>query len=204
MRGDGKRRPEFGAEVRGGIDQRLCRAGCSAPAARAQRQLCPIDRITGATWSAPVSSTTDFVAMDRVLGNDRVNNAPRSRWTRPEDRTTATLYITYANNSNLDGADVMFQRSTNQGTSFSRADPSRQPAGHGSRAVVSVGDSRFDVGPCCMSSYYDQGGAATGDLTETMYVFSDDGGVDVQQADAADRPAVSRRARQRHRAAEYR
>jgi len=130
----------------------------------------------GVTWSAPVSVVSDFVAMDQVLGNDRVNNAPSLAVDTSGGPNNGNIYLTYANNNNLDGADVMFQRSTNQGTTFSapiRLDsrPGTDRAQWFPWATVDSTSGRLYV------FFYDQGTAATGDLTETMYVFSDDGGV---------------------------
>ena len=52
--------------------------------------------------------------------------------------------------------------------------------------------------------YYDQGIATCGDLTETTYTCSDDGGAHWSRAGAADRPAVPGRLGQRHRPTEPR
>ncbi|HKC54723.1 MAG TPA: Ig-like domain repeat protein [Vicinamibacterales bacterium] len=130
----------------------------------------------GVTWSAPVSVASDFVAMDEVLGNDRVNNAPSLAVDTSGGPNNGNIYLTYANNNNLDGADVMFQRSANQGTTFSapiRLDsrPGTDRAQWFPWATVDSTSGRVYV------FFYDQGAATTGDLTETMYVFSDDGGV---------------------------
>jgi hypothetical protein len=129
----------------------------------------------GVTWSAPVNLATDFVAMDQVLGNDRVNNAPSLAVDTSGGPNNGNVYVTYANNSNLDGADVMFQRSVDQGISFSvpvriNSRPGADRAQWFPWATVDSTSGRLYI------FYYDQGGATTGDLTETMYVFSDDGG----------------------------
>jgi hypothetical protein len=131
----------------------------------------------GATWSAPVSLASDFVAMDEVLGNDRVNNAPSLAVDTSGGPNNGNIYVVYSNNSSLDGADVMFQRSTNQGAAFSaptirlNSRPGADRAQWFPWATVDSTSGRLYV------FFYDQGGAATGDLTETMYLFSDDGGV---------------------------
>ena len=130
----------------------------------------------GVTWSGPGNLANDFTAMDEVLGNDRVNNAPSLAVDTSGGPNNGNLYVTYANNNNLDGADVMFQRSTNQGVTFSapirlNSRPGADRAQWFPWATVDSTSGRLYI------FFYDQGGATTGDLTETMFLFSDDGGV---------------------------
>jgi hypothetical protein len=130
----------------------------------------------GVTWSAPISLVTDFVTIDEIPGNDRVNTAPSLAVDVSGGPGNGNLYLAYANNNNLDGADVMFQRSTNQGLTFSapvriNSRPGADRAQWFPWATVDSTSGRLYV------FFYDQGAATTGDLTETMYVFSDDGGV---------------------------
>lgn len=130
----------------------------------------------GVTWSAPVNVANDFTAMDEVLGNDRVNNAPSLAVDTSGGPNDGNIYLAYANNNNLDGADVMFQRSTNQGTTFSapiriNSRPGADRAQWFPWATVDSTSGRLYI------FFYDQGSATTGDLTETTYVFSDNGGV---------------------------
>jgi hypothetical protein len=73
----------------------------------------------GETWSAPVDITNPFFTMDQVLGNDRVNTSPSLAVDNSGGPFAGNLYVVYANNNNRDGADVAFQRSTDQGGSFS-------------------------------------------------------------------------------------
>ena len=47
----------------------------------------------GATWSAPVSITSDFLTMDLVLGNDRSNNSPSMAVDRSNSRHRGNIYI---------------------------------------------------------------------------------------------------------------
>jgi len=69
----------------------------------------------GANWSAAVNLTTNFFTMDQVLGNDRVNTSPALA----VDNNNGNIYLVYANNSNHDGSDIAFQRSTDGGLTFS-------------------------------------------------------------------------------------
>ena len=129
----------------------------------------------GATWSAPVSITSTFTTMDLALGNDRSNNSPSMAVDRSSSRFRGNVYVVYANNSSLDGADIAFQMSSDEGQTFSPpilldsrpgADrPQWYPA-----ISVDSATGRIHV------FYYDQGIASSGDLTEVSHLFSDDGG----------------------------
>lgn len=73
----------------------------------------------GVTWSAPASIANDFVTMDYVLGNDRINNNPSLAVDKSSGPFSGNVYVVYSNNNSRDGADIAFQRSINGGTTFS-------------------------------------------------------------------------------------
>jgi hypothetical protein len=124
----------------------------------------------GETWSTPANTSADFVEMDQVLGNDRINTSPSLAVGRGGE-----IYLVYASNSNLDGADVVFQRSTDGGMTLSAPVLVNAAPGH-DRAqwfpwVTTDGRSgRVYV------FYYDQGIATSGDLSEVSVTWSDDKG----------------------------
>jgi BNR/Asp-box repeat len=124
----------------------------------------------GQTWSAPTNTSAPFLTMDQVLGNDRVNTSPSLAVGRNGD-----VYLVYADNDNLDGADIVFQRSTDGGQSFSA--PVLVNAAPGTDRPqwfpwVATDDHSGRV----YVYYYDQGVAATGDLSEVSVTWSDDHG----------------------------
>ncbi|MBV9269122.1 MAG: exo-alpha-sialidase [Acidobacteriaceae bacterium] len=130
----------------------------------------------GDTWSAPRNLTTDFLTVDQVLGDDRVNTNPAAAVDTSSGPFKNNVYIVYANNDSGDGADVMMQRSTDGGKTFSRARAINRAPGQDREqwfpyVTVDQNTGRVYV------FYYDQGVAASGDRTQVAYTFSDDGGV---------------------------
>ncbi len=129
----------------------------------------------GATWGAPVNLTSDFLTMDQVLGNDRVNNFPSLAVDASPGSFSGSVYAVYSNNNSRDGADVAFQRSTNGGVTFSapiflNAKPGADRAQWFPYVTVDRSTGRVWV------FYYDQGAATSGDLTQVTYLYSDTGG----------------------------
>jgi len=129
----------------------------------------------GATWQAPIEVSNEFFSMDQVLGNDRVNNFPSLAVDNSRGGNRGAIYLVYANNNSGDGADIVFQKSTDQGVSFStpieiNASPGQDRAQWFPWVTVDNLTGRVHV------FYYDQGIDKTGDLTEVSYVYSDDGG----------------------------
>ena len=113
--------------------------------------------------------------MDQVLGNDRVNSNPSMAVDNSGGRYRGNVYVVYSNDNSLDGADVVFQKSTDGGVTFSpgiqiNSRPGADRAQWFPYVTVDTRTGRVFV------FYYDQGIAKSGDLTETTYVFSDDGG----------------------------
>jgi hypothetical protein len=124
----------------------------------------------GETWNATVNLGAEFMAADQVLGNDRVDNSPSL-----EVGPGGEIYVVYANNDLLDGADVVFQRSTDGGRTFSS--PlliNGAPGGDRSQWFPWIAADRT-TGRIYVY-YYDQGVATSGDLTEVSVTTSDDGG----------------------------
>src|SRR5882724_10050679 len=129
----------------------------------------------GATWSAPVNLSAEFFTMDQVLGNDRINTSPGMAVDNSNGPRSGNIYVVYSNNNNQDGADVVFQRSTDHGATFSLpllldSRPVDDRAQWFPWVTVDSNTGRIWV------FYYDQGLDASGDRTETTATFSDDGG----------------------------
>jgi hypothetical protein len=130
----------------------------------------------GATWSAPADITPEFLTMDEVLGNDRVNSAPSMAVDNSPGPHHGNVYVVYSNNTSRDGADVVLLRSINNGATF--LEPvvlNSRPAADRAQwfPYVAVDNTTGRV----YVTYYDQGIATSGDLTEVTVVYSDDGGV---------------------------
>jgi hypothetical protein len=142
----------------------------------------------GVTWSAPVNLTSNFLTMDEVLGNDRVNSAPSLAVDQSAGAHSGDVYVVYSSNNARDGADVAFQKSTNGGLTFStpfllNAKPGGDRAQWFPFVAVDRTTGRVWV------FYYDQGVASSGDRTQATYLYSDDGGSTWSKAAAlTDRP----------------
>ncbi len=128
----------------------------------------------GATWQPPIE-TAEFFTMDQVLGNDRVNTSPSLAVDNSRGPHRGTVYLVYANNNSGDGADIVFQKSTNGGATLSapieiNASPGEDRPQWFPWVSVDTLTGRVSV------FYYDQGIDTSGDLTEVSYTFSDDAG----------------------------
>jgi len=128
----------------------------------------------GQTWSAPIE-TDEFFTMDQVLGNDRVNTSPSLAVDNSHGPRKGNVYLVYASNNSGDGADIMFQKSTDGGKTLSapveiNASPGQDRPQWFPWVSVDSFTGRVSV------FYYDQGIDTSGDLTEVSYTFSDDGG----------------------------
>jgi len=129
----------------------------------------------GVTWSAPRNLTTNFITIDQVLGNDRVNTNPSVAIDNSAGPFKNSVYIVYASNNSGDGADVMMQRSIDGGQTFTapialNSRPGLDRAQWFPYACVDRVTGRVTV------FYYDQGIDTSGDLTEVTDTYSDDGG----------------------------
>src|SRR5436190_2534831 len=130
----------------------------------------------GSTWSAPVDLTANFLEMDQVLGNDRVNENPSLAVDNSPGPFKGNVYVVYSNNNSLDGADVAFRRSTDGGLTFSpgiflNARPGADRPQWFPYVTVDRTTGRVNV------FYFDQGIETSGHLTQVSYQYSDDGGV---------------------------
>lgn len=129
----------------------------------------------GASWSAPVDLSAEFFTMDQVLGNDRVNTSPSLAVDNSSSPNAGDVYVVYSNNDNQDGADVVFQKSTDGGTTFSA--PVRLDSRPGSDRAQWFPWVTVDAHTGRVWVFYDdQGIATTGDRSEITTTFSDDGG----------------------------
>jgi hypothetical protein len=130
----------------------------------------------GVTWSAPANLTPEFVTMDHVLGNDRVHTFPGIAVDNSGGAHAGNVYVVYVNNNSLDGSDIVFQRSTDGGVSFSppillNSRPGNDRSQWFPWVNVDKITGRVHV------IYYDQGIRTSGDPTEAMHTYSDDGGI---------------------------
>ncbi len=129
----------------------------------------------GASWSAPVDLSPEFFTMDQVLGNDRVNTSPSLAVDNSSSPNAGNVYVVYSNNDNHDGADIVFQKSTDGGTTFSA--PVRLDSRPGSDRAQWFPWVTVDALTGRVWVFYDdQGIATTGDRSEITTTFSDDGG----------------------------
>ncbi len=150
----------------------------------------------GATWGTPTNLlAAPFRMLDQVLGNDRVHSFPfiavgpssaPATGVRSRDGvrrspgglvvTPKPIYVVYSTNANLDGGDIAFQRSLNGGVSFSapvlvNSRPGNDRCQWFPTVAVDQSTGRIFI------TYFDQGIATSGDLTEITVVTSNDGGV---------------------------
>jgi hypothetical protein len=138
----------------------------------------------GATWSAPVALSSEFFTVDQILGNDRINTTPSIAVdnSAPDDAHkghggshAGNIYVVYPNNNSQDGADIVFQKSTNGGLTFTAPVAlNSRPGNDRSQWFpwVTVDSSTGRV----WVFYYDQGITTSGDRSETTVTWSDDAG----------------------------
>lgn len=129
----------------------------------------------GQTWQAPIELSMEFVTQDLILGNDRSNTSPSLAVDPTNGPHSGTIYVVYPNNNSLDGSDIVFQKSTDGGVTFSpgillNSRPGEDRAQWFPWITVDDTTGRVSV------FYYDQGIATNGPLTEVSYLFSNDGG----------------------------
>jgi hypothetical protein len=129
----------------------------------------------GLTWEAPIELSPEFITQDQILGNDRSTTSPSMAVDRTDGPRRGTIYIVYPNNNSLDGSDIVFQKSTDGGITFSaplllNSRPGQDRARWFPWITVDDVTGRVSV------FYYDQGIATSGHLSEVTYLFSNDGG----------------------------
>ncbi len=129
----------------------------------------------GVTWSAPRNLTSNFLTIDEIPGNDRVNTNPSLAIDNSPGPFRGSIYVVYSNNNSRDGADVVLQRSSDGGITFTppillNSRPGADRAQWFPFVTVDRTTGRVSV------FYYDQGIDTSGDLTEVTYTYSDNGG----------------------------
>ncbi len=138
----------------------------------------------GATWSSPANTASDFFTVDEVPGNDAVNTSPAIAVDKSSSQRKGNVYLVYTDNDLKDGGDIVFQRSTDGGLTFTT--PARTVSNPTGAINSRPGHDRAQWFPWVTVDsssgrvyvfYYDQGIDTSGDLTQTMYQFSDDGGI---------------------------
>ena len=130
----------------------------------------------GATWSEPIELSNAFAATDQILGNDRVNTSPSLAVDTSRGPHRGNVYVVYGNNNTFDGADVVFQRSMDDGVTFSapiylNSRPGEDRAQWFPWVAVDATTGRVNV------FYYDQDVDASGDVTAVSWQYSNDGGL---------------------------
>ncbi len=146
-------------------------------------------RDNGVTWEAPRGlAPAPFKIMDQVLGNDRVHEFPAIAVDTSNGPYRGSIYVAYADNDSNDGADIAFQASHDGGNSFSEpqllnVNPGLDRAQWFPTMAVDRDTGRVSV------AWYDQSVATSGDLTEIVWTWSDDGGATWEQPmPVSDRP----------------
>ena len=135
----------------------------------------------GVTWETPRGlAPAAFKVMDQVLGNDRVHEFPALAIDTSKGQYRGSIYVVYADNDSNDGADIAFQSSRDGGNTFSapqllNVNPGHDRAQWFPTMAVDRNTGRVSV------AWYDQSVAASGDLTEIVWTWSDDGGVTWEQ-----------------------
>jgi hypothetical protein len=129
----------------------------------------------GVTWSPAQVVTPSVWSMDHVLGNDRVHSFPGMDVDNSAGPYAGSIYIAFANNNGLDGANISLIRSTDGGLTFSapvnlNGNPNSDRPQWFPYVAVDKNTGRVNV------IYYDQGVSSSGDVTEASWVYSDDGG----------------------------
>lgn len=140
------------------------------------------------TFGPPVTlSASDFFPTDQILGDDRIHSFPFMAVDNSGGANKNNVYVVYANNNNLDGADIVVQRSTNGGASFSppvllNSRPGLDRSQWFPVIAVDTTTGRVNV------MFDDQGVASTGDGMQMTWMFSDDGGVTWSKPSPITRP----------------
>jgi hypothetical protein len=129
----------------------------------------------GATFGAPVDLTPGIFFPDEVPGNDRIHPFPTLAVDGSNGPHRGTVYVSYLGNDSHDGGDILVQTSSNGGKSFSPAKLVNARPGH-DRSQWFPAMTTDDRTGRAFVFYYDQGVADSGDLTQSSYTFSDDGG----------------------------
>jgi hypothetical protein len=117
----------------------------------------------------------EFFTMDQALGNDRSHNMPNMAVDNSGGRNNGNIYVVYADNSNFDGADIAFQRSTDGGLTFSAPVLLNARPGFDGPQWYPVVAADKNTGRVYVF-YYDEGLRTSGDFAQVSFRFSDNGG----------------------------
>ena len=142
----------------------------------------------GATFSPPVTLlANDFFTNDWILGNDRIHSFPAIAVDNSPGPNKGNVYVVYAGNILKDGSDVYFQRSVDGGKTFSGPVPlNSRPGADRSQWFPALAVDSLNGRVHVM--YDDQGVAASGDLMQMSWAYSDDGGQTWSQPSALTQP----------------
>jgi hypothetical protein len=142
----------------------------------------------GVTFGVPVTlNPTSGFPPDQILGDDRIHAFPFMAVDNSGGPNGGNVYVTYIRNDNHDGGDVVFQRSTDGGATFSplRLLNARPGSDRSQWFPVVAADKttgRVNV------MFNDQGVATTGDGTQMTWMYSDDGGLTWSKPSPITRP----------------
>ncbi len=130
----------------------------------------------GQTFGPPVTLDQSPLLLpnffvDMIIGNDRIHQFPAAAIDKH-----GNLHVAYATNGNLDGADVVTQRSTDGGLTWSEpTDLSSRPGNDRSQWFPAM--TADQISGRIWVTYDDQGVDPSGDRMEMIALYSDDDGV---------------------------
>lgn len=128
----------------------------------------------GDTFGAPQNLANYFYPIDYIVGNDRVHSFPSMAVDNSSAPSAGNIYVVAVNNNSGDGGDIQFWKSTDHGATFTTKFINERPGTDRSQwfptAVVDPNTGRLSI------TYYDQGVSTSGDVMQTMWIYSDDGG----------------------------
>jgi hypothetical protein len=142
----------------------------------------------GITFGASVAlNASDFFPADYILGDDRIHSFPIMAVDNSAGLNRGNVYVVYAMNNSLDGADIAFHRSTDGGATFSAATlidsrPGSDRAQWFPVVAVDSNTGRVNV------MYDDQGIASSGDLMQMTWMYSDNGAITWSKPSPLTRP----------------
>ena len=130
----------------------------------------------GVTFLPQIDLASYFYPIDYIVGNDRVHSFPSMAVDNSSGPNAGNIYVVAVTNNSGDGGDIGFWRSTDHGVTFSptvllNEHPGTDRAQWFPTAVVDPVTGRLSV------TYYDQGVSPSGDVMQTMWIYSDNGGL---------------------------